>query len=611
MSEGLSRLNLPGSLVYALRPKGWGKTTLLHHLAHLISGGEKAKQHFDENTWIRKNKNILFRQPKMIPLILQLSRESLQQEHVHDQMHRQLLPSDLISSNDAEKMTHLLRNKCYADAISFSSKLHGGTRIALLVDDFDNMFIEPQDYRINEEENQIHLLAELCKSVEMKSGGGLLLMKGTFRPRILHANGLLQKMRDLSLDLHHSNTWGMSLSNEVDREEEQAAHEKKLLQRKGYVWNEKEMVPQLKINKNNVENVEVKVDLKMMKVENNSMKVQIRRYPFNYSGGYWFGGCRESTGMPEAVAPLRPWMPFSHRSEVHNMLFGNFNTSDGFNTSSSSLEISTSVEQLVHGVETLVSGTYSMSTMDRYLNETVQKRDQESSETNRNDWAVVMLQAGLLTMASRSMRFDEFHTYAWCRLSFPNEKARKEFVALVLKEVVSIIENRFRKDENGESHTLKHFQWENVQQSLDQLSNSMMNNNDEDGKKRVSTALQDIVQYSRFISERLPNISVDTCLKFLLLGLRNVHLDDQIGHSVADAGAALDTFSNKEDMIESISPKLKRWDMRSFVLDGRVALPSYVHSNKQYLNANNDDLSDVGNMVFYNQTGSVCGVLKL
>jgi hypothetical protein len=621
LTEGLSRLHLPGSLVYALRPKGWGKTTLLHDLSQLLRGGNAAQSHFPPNTWIRKNKNILFRQPKMIPLLLQLSKESLRQEDVSAQFKRQLLDpahtATAASADHINQMNELVDHCHYADAIALASKLHGGTRLAVLVDDFDAAFVPSSGGRgSGASGSTVHLLSQLCGSVEQKSGGGLLMMKGTFRPRVLHSVGLLQKMRDLSLDLNHSNTWGMSLSTDLDQQKEQEMHDRHVVQQKGYEWNEAQMSPVLRSPQ------VVAVPSKgAIKTEEHAAQ----RLRLNYSGGYWYGGCKTSTGIPEAMSSLRPWLPFPHRNELHALLFGGGGGNGNGNESMS-------IEQVAIGIETLVSGTYAMSTMDRYLNESVQvlpvsgdnndhhdHHDDHHNDTN--DWAVALLQAGVLTMASRSMRFDEFHTYAWCRTSFPNEKARHNFVTTVLQHVVHALAKVHAHGTNKHQATTpatqenQAFTWLEVERSIAELSMALRkDDNDNDSQKLVAARVQELIQYSHVMAQLL-HIDVETCFKMLLLGVPHLHLDDQIGHSVADAGTALDTFSNKEDLLVSIVPTLTTWSMKCYALDGRVAVPSYCGSSgssrEQQEKEEQQRLPlEEGTMAFYNQNGAVCSVLK-
>ena len=619
LSEGLARLYRPGSLVYALRPKGWGKTTLLEDLSILVQGGSVAQTRFTPNTWIRRHKNILFRQPKMIPLLLKLSFEELQLESCHNQLCRQLLPATA-TSTQTQAMQELVHSNEILTAISLASQLHKGTRIAVLVDDFDDAFLRQErgDTTNGEtrETTTLHVLSQLLESVEKKRGGGLLLMKGTFRPGALRSIGLLSKMRDLSLDLHHNNTWGRSLANKEDDEKERERHDIHISQRKGYAWNALDMRPVLHHNEKSETFAEE--GAKAATVTN---KLNLQRKRFNCSGGYWYGGCKESTGTPEAMAPLRPWMPFAHRSDVQHLLF-----EGGGVPLSATPPSSSSVAHLARGLATLVSGTYTMSTMNRYLNETVtvllppsthttptNSDDSNDSDDStpptpthhtHNDWAVVLLQAGVLTMASRSMRFDEFHTYAWCRTHFPNERARQEFVHTVLKPVlimVAQVPNEVVKGEEGreEDHQAA-LQWSHVENILTTISNKLANNKDKSGE----ASLQMLVQIAHSMSIQLQEqISVETCLKCLLLGVSHLHLDDGIGNAVADAGTSLDTFANKDDLLESIRPVLTQWDMRYYALDGRIALPVHVQPRI--------DQGEAGTMALHNFVGDVCGVLKL
>ena len=112
-----------------------------------------------------------------------------------------------------------------------------------------------------------------------------------------------------------------------------------------------------------------------------------------------------------------------------------------------------------------------------------------------------------------------------------------------------------------------------------------------------------LVQIAHSMSIQLQEqISVETCLKCLLLGVSHLHLDDGIGNAVADAGTSLDTFANKDDLLESIRPVLTQWDMRCYALDGRIALPVHVQPRI--------DQGEAGTMALHNFLDDVCGVLK-
>ena len=633
-TEGLSRLYLPGSLAYALRPKGWGKSTLLQDLAILYrSDPAETSQTFSKECWIRKNKNLLFRQPKMVPLILRLSSSATSHETVEAQMLRQLIPSSTLP-DDVGKFQSMLQHDDVCGAIEMASKMHGGKRVALLVDDFDEVFVatsgsasESMALKKQHEEQRratCSLLMQLCRSLEEKRGAGTVLMKGTFRPKELRT--MLEKMRDLSMDLNHNSTWGMSLRESADKEAAKAASQVLDRTRKGYSWSENEGRPILRSMEEEKE-VEVEVENEMEKEIKGTVVPRERyagegvRVPFNAAGGYWFGGRWEEDGETEAVSSLRPWKPFSHRDPMMNLLFGSETEEqeDEQEVEEEKGEITEKTRQrLAHGIKTLVEGAYDMTELSKYSQGYVDgsfddgdddgdNSDHHHHDSNHyprhycNDWPAVLLQAGVLTMASRSMRFDEFHTYAWLRLTFPNEAMRGVFIQDVLCPTLALLAG-------SESETIKE---KEILHCLHRLSISLRTSSKED----LTPMLETLSQCARALSVSLSSsslessLSIEECLKFLLLGVRDLWLDDKIGDERAQTEGVTDTFSDSKGFMELIQPNIKEWNMRCQASDGRRAPPA------RFGGGGGGEGSGSGSgsreLALYDQKEQLRGVLKL
>ena len=114
-------------------------------------------------------------------------------------------------------------------------------------------------------------------------------------------------------------------------------------------------------------------------------------------GGYWWGG-HDSRGVPELIAP------HTKPQGLHVPL-------------PSSADIVDTVRSLFlfHKLEDFIDGCYCPQ----------QGKIPHSDHEDRSHFLAILLQSGLLTIGQRIVRFDEFHTYAFVKLCFPNENQRK------------------------------------------------------------------------------------------------------------------------------------------------------------------------------------------
>lgn len=127
-------------------------------------------------------------------------------------------------------------------------------------------------------------------------------------------------------------------------------------------------------------------------------------------GSYWFGGV-DAEGEAELVCPTTALPQGAHceqssqaalRTLLNEANFGNMG---------------------VAGLKAVCDALSSFVSLDRYTHATV--------EPGSCDWPALFLQSGLLTLADRTMEFDEFHAYADVKLGVPNHHAQQVLLAVV------------------------------------------------------------------------------------------------------------------------------------------------------------------------------------
>ena len=657
-TEGLARLHKPGSLYYVLRPPGWGKTTMLQSLADLLQGGAAAKHCFSEDTWIRQHRNLLFRQPAMLPLVLSLSSVALVREPLGAQLQRQLVdvidgdaggntqdtasgPYDskkdrmvrMIASlsesyhhhssiEDMRDVTAMLMTDCLETA---SKQLHGNKRIAVLVDDFDAPFLAHADAGNADlntyEPKGLHpsfaagLLRGCADSVKHMRGGAAMFMTGTFRAShpSLDANLLQSHMVDLSLDMLHNNTWGLlprdlrtttsspssstpwvdtvalaarlGAKNIATRQQQEA---------KRFRWDESSMQPVrdgtdnlgadaiTSIAGQAVASAAAAAEAGSCETASKPAALAMD-VPLSHSGGYWFGGYDTETGQPEALFPCRPWGPSMDITMGVHML---------------DPACSQQGEQLALGFSQLATGLFNMNPMERW-HASVGVGAQADGASPTNDWSVVLLQAGVLTLAARAVRFDEFHSYAWARLGFPNETARLAFAERVVRPAVETAARRLQErgldEEKNAWHTLR-----SAQLALSEVlllrpaegTPSARKEEEEEDNALVASLVGSIKAFSRILAL---GVSADTSntegadtgnrqrceanfFKILMLCVPHLDVHDRRGDDVSDTGLGQDTFagSSGSAIMDDLAPQRKGVELVARRRCGVSALPAYA-----------------------------------
>ena len=218
--------------------------------------------------------------------------------------------------------------------------------------------------------------------------------------------------------------------------------------------------------------------------------------PLSHSGGYWFGGYDTENGRPEAIFPCRPWGACLDVATCTKLV--------GSNSRLSRKHVRTGFGQLV-------TGMFDMNPMERWHRSVAFVAGDAKSNSTANDWSLVLLQAGLLTLAARAVRFDEFHSYAWARLGFPNETARLVFAERVVRPLVEHALRRNPKStDKGDSSQRESeeedaaLSWQKLRSAQFALSDALLRADfqspNQDSNGLVATLVQKIKTFSRTLA---------------------------------------------------------------------------------------------------------------
>ena len=394
VGEGVSRLVQPGSKIILLRPPGWGKSTMVSNLNIFYSGGEGRKKHFgSENSWIVANRRALMRQPRTPVLSLDFETLDFSQMNGTDML--SFLVSEIEQVHEREK---------------------SNSKIALLVDNYDAKFVA-QDCVVSEDAlAALELLKCACDLHDNVEKIGYIFVTGVYRVSIGDKYGdLMQRFKDISLDIFHHNTLGIGDetvrnmcsagdgSSWVSNGRIRAPSNSRI---RKFRWdNAKGDREELDlVSSDAVRSEDIKPDTGggvMRAVSSSQRKIVAHAVE---DGGYWWGG-HDSRGVPELIAP------HTKPQGLHVPL-------------PSSADIVDTVRSLFlfHKLEDFIDGCYCPQ----------QGKIPHSDHEDRSHFPAILLQSGLLTIGQRIVRFDEFHTYAFVKLCFPNENQRKDFLSRLL-----------------------------------------------------------------------------------------------------------------------------------------------------------------------------------
>lgn len=586
----------------------------------------------------------------MLPLVLSLSPAALVREPFGLQLRRQLV--DLVVSNDGSSshrassdldaskdlVVHMIERlsvtcgsdtklsvhhhdtgtkdvrdattKLITDCLETASKqLHGNKRIALLVDDFDAPFLENADDTDSVDADASEpvgmdpafaagLLQGCADSVKYMRGGAAMFMTGTFRAShsSLSAGLLESHMVDLSLDMLHNSTWGLRpadlsssaasstpLVDTVTAATRLGANNMAAPRKepKRFLWDNTSMQPVRDSTASDFDAQAVGGAGALGSSDTSSSAASLTvDVPLSHSGGYWFGGYDTETGQPEAIFPCRPWGACMDPDRAVQML---------------GLLSSQPDDKISQGFSQLATGLFHMNPMDRW-HASVSVETRPDIARTPNDWSVVLLQAGILTMGARAVRFDEFHSYAWARLGFPNETARLAFAERVVRPVVEIamcrLSERGPHVDNSAWSTLR-----STQHSLSEVllrpargGNPQARGQVEKDNACIASLVGHIKAFSRTLSHGLSEEAGKTgrtetnqrleadVFKILMLCVPYLDVHDRQGDDVSDTGLGQDTFagSSGSAIMDDLAPKRKGIELVARKRCGVSALPAYA-----------------------------------
>lgn len=403
-SEAVSKVAMPGSRFYLLRPRGFGKTQLLSELATLLRGGKGAKDHF-AGRWLGQNRPALLRQPQLPVLQLDIRAAAQSPDPEAD------LISQLMTAAEQEVGAPTLVGRPPSD---IESALETATRgvnkarrakVALLVDDYD-----------------IGGAAELVvqnmlrKAVAMHASSDAIgFVMATGSHRLSTFRDVLSDMRDLTMDLNQSSAAGLTHNQMavclgleegpptppykgVPTDDASAS-----TPRRRYSWDSKRQEAVFA-------GVEQSLDASQddartwASAAQTSAEAEARRRFItvtNERGGHWFGGV-----LPDGSAEL--CLPRSDEP-----------ISSPFGAPATDREWKLVADSLFEYRE--LEG-YTRAHMPP-------EAAADGADPDPFGWPAALLQSGVMSLSRRKVVFHEFHTDAWVRLRVANARARQWLLA--------------------------------------------------------------------------------------------------------------------------------------------------------------------------------------
>ena len=406
-TKSISRLLVPGSKFYLLRPNGFGKSTLLQNLEKFLLGGDQREAVLFDS-WILENRKTVVNNFPSLPTL----KLDFQDTNLRD--------------NEVDEPESFLREKIeMAQEISKSKK-----KAALLVDNFDSPYLR-QDYEGSK------FLGELLKlSCDFHDRSELLsyiYVTGVYRVGEENTFESLSRMHDLSLDLLHHDIVGISDCNLRDQfmlQDSWISHHERFTtkenledglltkeqvapkQRRAFRWNDT-IGDREEIAVNKPRDA---TDLNTS-LENESSRHEMIQSITN-KGGYWWGGY-DNEGRQNLVHPFAP-----HKS-----------------SNAQSAEEPNFGIPSINQTHNLISAMITDIPFESLLRSKVQWPDEVRSQIHDDATThlpSLLLQQGILTLDSRSAIVREFHTEVFMRLRFPNELRRRELFSIVFSQWMGI-----------------------------------------------------------------------------------------------------------------------------------------------------------------------------
>lgn len=392
VGENVARLILPGSKLFFLRPRGWGKSALINELEIFFSGGKhRLERHARKDSWIQKNRPSLLKHPGMPCVKLDF----------------EVLPFSELSDIQTTLETQIKAANASAENVG---------KVAVLIDNYDAPFV--QGAPESDLAKCADFLTYACDLQDRSEKIAYIFVAGTY---LLNVEPL-SRMKNVSMDLHHHDTVGVSDSKlrnlfslgSLWRSHDRIAPNKSPKRRFG--WDTQECNRIEKVSKANIELTQHEsetIDPHLLHILNH--------------GGYWWGGY-DLEGRPELVSPLIS-LEMKNSVDVKPLpeVFG----------IPESEHLRSVVESCLVYRDQHVYASGLVYPIRRSRALTPLRMD------TRCNLPSALLQHGLLTLGQRSVRFDEFHTYAYVRLCPPNDIQRAELLKYFVKTCFRFEEQQY------------------------------------------------------------------------------------------------------------------------------------------------------------------------
>jgi len=424
-TKGIAKLLIPGSKFYLLRPNGFGKSTLIKKLSKFIQGGEERKKIIHENTWLFQNKKALLNNFPSMPTI-------------------ELDCNNLTLDSDAKMDPNgFLEDKILAAQEIFQTK----KKVALLIDNYDAPYLN-QDIETSKFIGDI--LKSSCDYHDNVQYLSYIFVTGVYRIGEENTYASLMRMKDLSLDLYHHDTTGISDSeirnyfslndnwlsdhgkrfqiNNMQKQKKESdgnnansdivnnnSNSDNIVPERlrSFKWNDEigdreEIVLDEDNNNNNNNNIIHLLDEDISDVDKTTIS------NITAQGKYWWGGY-DNDGRHELIHP--------YTSIKDN------------NASKLMLQLQNVGIPSKYQFKSLVNSILYDIPFDMLLQSKFNFHDDSTSSLQiANDIHLpsLLVQHGLLTLESRAAVVREFHSEVFIRLCFPNEFCQDEVVTMTL-----------------------------------------------------------------------------------------------------------------------------------------------------------------------------------
>eukprot|EP00943_MAST-04B_sp_MAST-4B-sp1_P006573 g6573.t1 len=414
-TKGVSKLLTPGSKFYLLRPSGFGKSSLVDYLKTFLQGGEERKELIHRNTWLFQNRKALVNNFPSLPTIkLDFNNIVLGEYEL----------------NDPETY---LKDQILRVQETYQTK----QKVALLIDNYDAPFLTGNLPTSKFVGDVLKLSCDYHDTIEFLS---YIFVTGVYRVGEKNSYLSLLRMKDLSLDLYHHDTIGVSDSeirkyfalsnnwlsdggkrfgnNDLQQGDNQQP-EKHVntnssnvvpKRTRSFRWNDEtgDREEVMLFNNDDMETIEQISDV------SNALVDDITK-----NGGYWWGGY-DDEGRHELV---HPYIIHSSNNSSLMLDFEKIGVP-------SNVQFKSIVNAILYDIpfDLLLQSALNFEKNDS--NKTGKTNSRQMS--NNVYLPSLLLQHGMLTLESRAAVVREFHSEVFVRLCFPNKLRQKELLTIVL-----------------------------------------------------------------------------------------------------------------------------------------------------------------------------------